>query len=425
MKATLLPADNYIVVNKTILTEKDKEILINLYEPIIGALSISLYLTLQSDLDNSELISGDYNHHHLMTRMKASLSSIKTCREALESFGLIKTYVKPGDINYYVYELYSPLSAYEFFNNPIFNVVLYNNIGKNEYEVLKKKYGKIKVNLKEYEDISAKMNETFSSSNYIEPFDVNKKNTNNIVIDDQIDFDLLMSSLPKGLINERIFNKKTKDLINNLAFIYNLDTVQMSELVRSSINQNGAIEKEELRKLARKYYQFCNNGTLPTIIYRTQPEYLKNPSGDNSKRGKIIGVFENTTPYDFLKNKYKGVNPTSRDLKLLEMLLIDIELKPAVVNVLIDYILKENNNKLTTGLVETIAGQWKRAGVETASDAMSLAEKEHKKFNKNINKNSYKEKETIKPVWFNEKIEKEDITEEEQQELADLLKEFR
>ena len=36
------------------------------------------------------------------------------------------------------------------------------------------------------------MNETFSSSNYIEPFDVNKKNTNNIVIDDQIDFDLLM-----------------------------------------------------------------------------------------------------------------------------------------------------------------------------------------------------------------------------------------
>ena len=195
----------------------------------------------------------------------------------------------------------------------------------------------------------------------------------------------------------------------------------MSELIRSSINENGFIEKEALRKLARKYYQFYNNGSLPTLIYRSQPEYLKNPLGDNSRRGKIIGVFENTTPFDFLKNKYKGVNPTAHDLKLLEYLLIDLELKPAVVNVLIDYILKENNNRLTTKLVETIAGQWKRSGVETANDAMNLAEKEHKKFNKSLNKN----KTEIKPVWFNEKIEKETITKEEEEELSDLLKEFR
>ena len=43
---TLLPADNYVVVNKTILTDNDKVNLINLYEPIIGPLAISLYLTL-------------------------------------------------------------------------------------------------------------------------------------------------------------------------------------------------------------------------------------------------------------------------------------------------------------------------------------------------------------------------------------------
>ena len=72
------------------------------------------------------------------------------------------------------------------------------------------------------------------------------------------------------------------------------------------------------------------------MVYRTQPDYLKSPEGDKTKRGRIIEVFENTSPYDFLKNKYKGVNPTNRDLKLLETLLIDLALKPAVVNVLID-----------------------------------------------------------------------------------------
>ena len=49
-KISLLPADSYTVINKTLLTDLDKKNLINLYEPIIGCLAISLYLTLCSDL---------------------------------------------------------------------------------------------------------------------------------------------------------------------------------------------------------------------------------------------------------------------------------------------------------------------------------------------------------------------------------------
>ena len=48
---TLLPADKYIVVNKTILTEQDRKILVSLYELIIGSIAVSLFLTLWSDLD--------------------------------------------------------------------------------------------------------------------------------------------------------------------------------------------------------------------------------------------------------------------------------------------------------------------------------------------------------------------------------------
>ena len=125
---TLLPADKYVVVNKTILTEIDKKNLINLYEPIIGFGAVSLYLTLWSDLDSLELMSRDFTHHHLMSILKSNLDVIKQSREALEAMGLMKTYYKEGSINSYVYELYSPLSASEFFNNPILNIVLYNNV---------------------------------------------------------------------------------------------------------------------------------------------------------------------------------------------------------------------------------------------------------------------------------------------------------
>jgi len=369
-------------------------------------------------------MSREFTHHHLMSNLKIDLDTIQKAREALEAMGLLKTYLKETEIKSFVYELYSPLSATDFFSHPVFNVVLYNNIGKKEYEMIKALYEKINFNLKDYEDISKSINTTFKSVSNLDSFAVKDKETLSPVAMNIIDFELLLSSLPKGLITEKTLNKKTRELINNLAFIYNLDTLKMSELVRGVINEKGFIDKDELRKSSRKFYQYNNSGTLPTLVYRHQPDYLKNPGGDNTNRGKIIYGFENTTPYDFLKSKYKGVSPTTRDLRLLENLLVDIGLKPAVVNVLIDYVLKQDNNKLNQNYIETIAGQWKRLGIETASEAMDIAKKEHRKYQKKTptkKTNSH----VKEPVWFNEDIKKEEIGEEEKTELEELLKEFR
>ncbi len=420
---SLLPADTYTVVNKSIITEDDRKNIISLYEPIIGPIAVSLYFTLLRDIRLADYISNDYTHHHLMTMMKSSIEIIRIARESLEGVGLLKTYYKEGEINSYVYELYSPLTPKEFFASPIFNVTLYNNIGKAEYENLILEFQAPKLDLKEYEDISKPIDLTFKSSPNIDTFETKDHNSLNIKFDNNVDFDLIESSLPKGLLRENTFTKKTKELIQQLSYIYDLDTLKLIEIIRTVITDKGSIDREELRKQTRKYYQYNNNGRLPTLVYRTQPEYLKSPEGDNSPRAKIIYMFENTSPRDFLTLKNKGATPTARDLRLLEMLLTDLELKPAVVNVLIDYVLKKNNNKLNQAFVETIAGQWKRCNVETAEEAMELAIKENNKYNKKLPTN--KKVDNQKPVWFNEEISKEEITKEEQEELEDLLKDFR
>ena len=418
---TLLPADRYVIFNKTILTDFDKDVLITFYEPIIGHLAISLYLTLWNDLDGMNQVSRELNHHHLMSILKCPLPIIKEAREAIEAVGLLKTYFKSGDINNYIYELYSPLTPQEFLNHPILNVVLYNNIGATEYEYLKKRYQKLKIDTKDYLDITKKLDEVYTSQSDIPVFEGIERSINDIDCSDQVDFDLIISSIPKGIINERAFNKKTKELINQLAFIYKIDSLKMMELIRSVLNEYGMIDKEALRQAVRKMYQF-NNGALPTLIYRSQPEYLKTPVGDNSMRGKIIGLFESINPVDFLRNKYRGVKPTNADIKIIEMLVIDLEMPPAVVNVLLDYVLRKNNNRLSRAYIETIAGQWKRAGLKNASEAMDFAERENAKFNKKLatNKNNIKD-----PVWLNKDNQKEELTEEEQKEIEDLFKEFK
>lgn len=426
----ILPADTFIVVNRTIINEIDRKIISMLYQPIIGSMAVSLYYTLWADLDKTELLSMEYTHHHLMTSLRVKMDLIISARKKLEAVGLLKTFVKEESVNNYVYEIFSPLSANEFFNHPILNIVLYNNVGKKEYENLLKYFKLPRINLSSYNEITSKFDDVFDSmplSSYGSlNEDLRSVKTGEIKVDKAFDFDFLISIVPNGVITKRTFSNEVKDLINNLSFIYNLDENEMKGSILSSIKENGLIDKTLLRKNVRNYYKYENENKLPSLVYKSQPEYLKTPIGEDSKRAKMIYIFENTTPYNFLKGRSNGAKPSIRDLNLLETLLTDFKLNPGVVNVLIDYVLKINNKKLTKNFVEAIASQWKRLNVETVEEAMKEAEKEYKKSKKTISKESNIKplNEEVLPEWFNQRIKKEKIDEEDEKTLKDMLKEF-
>lgn len=424
---TLLPADIYKVYSQTLLNEIDRKILINLYEPIIGLNAVSLFFTLWSDLDKEEVMSDDENHHHLMTILKTDLETIKKARQCLEAVGLLKTYLKVQEnVNEYIYELYSPLNPKEFFNHPVLSVVLYNNIGEKEYNKLVNFYKKKIINYDGFVEVTATMNQTFKSvSKYDLNINARSVLEGNINIEKRLDFDFIVSSIPNNILSVRALNKRVKELITNLSYVYDLDNLKIVEILRMVIDDNGMINKAKLIEVTRKYYEFNNRGSLPTLIYRTQPEHLKTPIGENSDRARMQYIFENTSPYDYLRKKYRGATPTSRDIKLLEFLAVDLKLKPGVINVLIDYILRVNDNKLNRSFVETIAGQWARLGFSTVDDAMKHAEKEHKKLKKKMNVPTKKVNDEVIPVWFNGTNERTEISDEERKELESLLEEFR
>ncbi len=426
---TILPADSYTVLNKTILSENDRKLISKLYQPIIGYTAVSLYFTLLDDLNESKLMSTELTHHHLMTTMQLKLDNIIDARKRLEACGLLKTYMKQErHVNEYVYLIYSPLSAQEFFSHPILNIVLYNNLGKKEYEKLVSYYKMPHYNLKEYTDITAEFSNVFKTSSItdLEKVEgITARTSNSLTLREQIDFNLLIASIPKNMISERCFTSDVKELINSLSFIYQIDDLAMQGLVRNALNEKGLIDRVELRKSCRNYYQFEQGGRLPTLVYAKQPEYLKKEVGDTSKWAKMVYTFENISPYDYLKSKYKGAEPTARDLRLIENLLIDQKLKPGVVNVLLSYVLKINNQKLNKNYIETIVGQWKRLNIETVEEAMKITEKEHKKMKKmmeNKKKTIPKtKKEEHLPAWFNKELEKEETTDEDAMELEKIL----
>lgn len=427
MSINLFPADTYQVVNQTILTESDKKTLISLYEPIIGPIAVSLYLTLWSDLDKTESISTHFTHHHLMTILRSSLLDIIKARQSLEALGLMKSFIKKNEnYNEYLYELYSPINPSDFFNHPILGVLLLNNVGEKEYNYLLEYYKKISVSKIGFEEITATINKTFKpvTNNEAKLEEIRNVNKGNVNIDDLIDFSLIEASIPKGMINPKAFNKKTKELINQLSFVYNIDSVKMSEILRLALDPLGMINKDKLKEAVRKNYEYNNNGSLPTLIYRTQPDYLKSPDGDNSARGKMIKVFENTKPYDFLTFKYKGIRPSTRDLNLLEKLATEYDLPAGVINVLVDYVLRVNDGKLNKNYVETIALDWSKKDIKRVPEAMEIALKKH---NKNIKpiKEAKPKMEIKAPAWMYQENRSEEMTQDEIDDLESMFEEFR
>lgn len=420
----LLPADTFVVVNKTILNEKDRKLLIMLYQPLIGSTAISLYFTLWTYLDKSEVMSIEWTHHHLMTNMRLRLDDILESREKLEAIGLLKTYVREDHIHEYVYELYSPISAYEFLNNPILGNSLYRNIGNQEYQKTIDHFKIPKWNTKGYQNTSCTFGEIFESSNVIETEietkEIKRVSQLGLAWEPKIDLNSVLSLFPEELLNPRSMTKDLRDLVYKLAFIYDLNEEAMRDMIRNAINEKRSIDPDKLKNQCRNYYQFENSGKLPSIVFRNQPEYLRKPVGDQSNRAKMIYMFETTSPYDFLLAKNKGARPNKNETDLISYLLIDLDLKPGVVNVLLDYVLKINGNKLIKSFVEVIATQWKRSNVETVEAAMQIAELEHsKKKQPSVKSPKILEK---KPDWFDLKAEISLASEEEIKALDAKLK---
>ena len=102
-------------------------------------------------------------------------------------------------------------------------------------------------------------------------------------------------------------------------------------------------------------------------------------------------------------------------------MLLDLNMMPGVVNVLIDYVLRINDNKIVPNFIETIASQWIKSNVQTVNEAMAIAEKEYKK--RSTHKQPKKQNQAL-PKWFNEQIE-EKIDEEKTKQMEEMLSQYK
>ncbi len=329
------------------ICETDYFSVLSLYQPCVGPIATTLYLSLVSEYKYQK--SAD-NIMRLCTIMSSDVLLLEKAFTKLEEFNLVKTYYKKDtNKNNFIFSLNTPLSPKAFIKHDVYGRLFLKIVGTKHYQVTVEKMNINKFNKTEFEDVSANF-QVDALDGWNNDFEVDFKNVKpNYVFNDikeeiKFDYEHFLAKSTNLTFPIGLRTNENMHLIGQLATIYGIKADRMRILVGHCANNDGVMNTDMLKRLAS---------------YEKTEAYVPKNKYD-------------IAPVLFLKNIQNGVNVTQIDKKLIENLISEYNFKAEVVNVLIEHVLKVNDNRLTKGFVDSIAGVLIREEVNSVESCLKV-----------------------------------------------------
>ena len=398
--------DFYEIRVASLITNLDRDSLLELYQPIIGAPAASLYLTLSTQKKSN----GDsiLKTEQLLKSMQLTANEFYSARRYLEAVGLIRTYESVlDDVRCYIYVIYSPKSPKAFFEDTLFKGLLILSVGEKEAKRLANKW---KVNLsipEEYHEVSASFLDVYKID-YDDP-SFRKEFATTILGRDHgranldFNYDLFFGYVgDNSTITASSFKKDMKE-ISRLATLFGLDEKHMAFIVVDEYIPEGPTHLD---------FERIKNRCEQEIRYSAVQNVEKSKVSGDSELAKKIELMEETAPAKFLQYLQQGTKPARSDIAIVNALSKDYGFGNGIINTIVEYVLYKNNNILSKNYAEKIAASLAREGVTTTVDAMNYLKKQ-------TIKSSSKKKVTTKKV--EESTDTGEISLDEMNELLNDL----
>ena len=363
--------DFYEIRVASLITNLDRDSLLELYQPIIGARAASLYLTLSTQKKSPD--GGSiFKTNQLLRNMQLTSAEFIEARHYLEAVGLIRTYeADQEDVRCYIYVIYSPKSPKAFFEDVLFSGLLIQSVGEKEAKKLANKW---KVNLtipEEYREVSASFVDVYNL-NYDDP-SFRKDFGSQILGRDHgraqltFSYDLFFSFIKENSsIDISSFKKKDMKEIARLATLFGLNEKSMAYIVIDEYIPEGS-NHFDFDKIRTKCEQEIRFSQIKNVS-------KSDVSGD-SELAKKVRMMEEVAPAKFLQYLQQGTKPARSDLTIVNALSKDYGFGNGIINVIVEYVLYKNNNILSKNYCEKIAASLAREGVTTTVDAMNYLKK--------------------------------------------------
>lgn len=417
-------SDYYEVRLASLLTNVDKDIIVELYQPIIGSTSAMLYLNLLKQKRNEE-DETIFSMEKLISTMQVSPGQILNARHELEAVGLLSTFEKKNEENRsYIFILYAPKTPKDFFDDVLFKGLLIQSVGQKEAQRLANKYVIDMALPKGYKDISASFVDVFSPNyddkSFLATFDdtIVGRKTKKIKVNFSVDV-FFKAVEENSQIRKEVFTKDDIRQLERLATLYGVDELVIAYAVINSYDGYTFphLNYEEVGEAIRERAKF--RGFKSKISSKIEED--AKIEGTDSLMAQKITYMETHAPRVFLKALQNNKEPSEYDLEVIDAIALKYDLPNGVMNALIEFTLSRCDDRLVKNYMDRVAATMVRKNIKTAIDAMNYLSSKKVAVKKVAEQDEAKVE--TKPVETKkETIAKTQIEEISDSEIDDLIK---
>ncbi len=410
--------DRYEVRLVSEITDLDKKTLTLLYQPLIGHVSLALYLTLvelgKTSKENDILF--------LSKQLDVTLNDLLIAFSRLEALGLIRRFVEKEKLfNVYYLDVYAPKDPNGFFNDIIFVSLLKKYVGNDHFEELVNAF-KLEQSAKKGKEVSASITDVFHPSlddvNFKEQmvnFSTGRKTSNLEISFNQNKFLTILNE--KYGISKEMLNKTQVNKISRLATLHHFDEKRMAEQVSHVLDPRAKagnnIDFDALKENLEAENIF-NEYLVPKK--KSEPQILKGETNNIV----LMNIMETDEPQRFLCRLLNIAELPRANKRLIDNLALKYNFNNAVINALIFWVLKNNEGSLVTNYVESFAIPLKANNFTKAVDVLDYLDSQLLKIN-----DSKKRDVTLETSLDKENVEQEEKKEEKSGEVNVDLEELR
>jgi len=343
------------------LSETDEEVLDRLYFPLLKSDGFSLYHALFSDgLRN---VSPSFFHHdEFLSLLDLDSSRFLKARSRLEALGLLETYRKEeeGKVSY-CYRLLPPATPRKFFSDVLLRSALEKEVGMKRAFELKNAFKGGGFHAPEgYFNVSSPFDSVFE----VVPEGTTGEGEDGLMekkykSESRFDVDLFREDLLQEGLSASVLKGQEKE-VTDLLTLYGISEEDGAKLVRKNVTTDGLFAFGRFQEDCRTFRQFSPS---------RRTESSERESYGDSSASKFRKVFDTITPQEYLAAKY-GAAPAGFMLEEVEKLRKSFGFPNPVLNVLLDYSLRQTGGEFNTLFLEKVAYSLSAAGVKDSYDAM-------------------------------------------------------
>ena len=412
----ILPSDFLEIDNVSVISNLDKDVLLDLYQPLIGSKAVMLYLTLykqSKDSDEEELLIVE----DLLSFMNISTGELLLARQALEGVGLIETYLKEeNNLRYFLIKMFSPKTPKDFFADILFNGLLISYVGEKNAKRLAFKYAIYPRSTLGYHNVSASFRDVFNPNYDSKAFRTNLGIQTMGHDEGKVRYDFNKETFyqylnEKTQINPKVINRDDILEIERLASLLNINEEEMVNIVNEIYNPYA---QEHLN------YEKLFDASIKSLSYPIRKRTIISKKAEIYSSSQIadkIRLFDAKTPLEMLSLLRDNTQPAEADIKILDFISRKYGLPNNVINPILDYCLSKNNGILSRNYIDKIASNVASEKIDNAVDTMNylnrVSQKAHRKQASAIK---------VKEVKKTESPKEEALTPEEQAIVDEFFK---